>query len=372
MLQEIEERLAERKRKGNLRRLAFRPDLIDFASNDYLGLARSPHLAQEVLNEWNGNVESLNKLGSTGSRLLTGHSRYAEELEAQVAAFHGYEAGLLFTCGYMANVGLLSVVAGSHDAVFFDTHIHASTRDGMRLSLASCYPFKHQNIEHLEQRLKTCSVKGSRFICVESVYSTDGRQAPLAELCLIAKKYGAHLIVDEAHAVGILGAEGRGLVADYHLAEFVFAHVVTFGKAVGAQGAMVLGSHLLKQFLVNFSRAAIYTTALSFHSLATIKCSYNVFPTYEDQRSHVQELAQLLIDAKLSSQMSVIHSIQIRGNENVLRAENQLVEEGFDVRALLSPTVQRGHECLRICLHAFNTKQEVLSLIKSLKRILTC
>ncbi|CUI17392.1 8-amino-7-oxononanoate synthase [Candidatus Protochlamydia naegleriophila] len=371
MLKEVERRLAERERKGCMRQLILRPGLIDFASNDYLGLARSPRLEREVLKEWKG-AEPLNRLGSTGSRLLTGHSLYAEELEAKVAAFHGYEAGLLFTCGYMANMGLLSAVAGSGDAIFYDAHIHASIRDGMRLSLASCYPFKHQHAEHLEQRLKTCSVKGNRFICIESVYSTDGSQAPLVDLCLLAKKYGAHLIVDEAHAVGMLGPEGKGLVAAYQLAESVFAHVVTFGKAVGTHGAMVLGSHLLKKSLINFARSAIYTTALPFHSLAAIKCSYDLFPTYANERHHVRELAQLFVDARLASNLSAIQSIRIEGNEKVLRAMNWLEIEGFDVRALMSPTVQRGRECLRICLHAFNTKQEALRLIESLQRILTC
>src|SRR5262249_569897 len=160
---------------------------------------------------------------------------------------HGYEAGLLFNCGYMANLGLLSAVAADEDLIFFDSAIHASSRGGIQLSQATAFPFKHNDVNHLEHRLKHCQTVGNRFICIESVYSTDGSKALLPEIVQLAKRYEAHLIVDEAHAVGVFGPEGRGLVAEYDLTADVFAQVVTFGKAVGTYGAIVLGTHLLKE-----------------------------------------------------------------------------------------------------------------------------
>jgi 8-amino-7-oxononanoate synthase len=334
--------LNDRKKNGNLRELSLLENLIDFASNDYLGLARSPKLASLISSELSKHTQT----GSTGSRLLTGNSRYAEKLEDSIAAFHGFEAGLLFNCGYMANVGLLSTVASHMDCIFFDAHIHASTRDGITLSKAHSYPFRHNDSVHLENRLKNTKAN-RKFICIESVYSGDGSRAPLSEIYRLAKEYDAHLIVDEAHAVGICGHQGRGLSSN------VFSKTVTFGKALGTHGAIVLGSHTLKQALINFATPFIYTTALPFYSLAAIKCSYDLFPGMDRERNHIQKLAP-----------SHIQSIPVKGAIAAKALAQKIRESGFDVRALLSPTVQRGKEVLRICLHAFNTENELKALFE--------
>jgi len=366
MTMRLKDDLLKRERGGNLRQLCVSQNLIDFSSNDYLGLARSSKLTDAVMQEWSQLEADINGLGSTGSRLLTGNSHYAQDLEDKIAAFHGFEAGLLFNCGYMANLGLLSTIAGKEDCIFFDSRVHASTDDGIRLSRAKAFPFKHNDPAHLENRLKNCTVKGDRFICIESIYSTDGSMAPLEKICRLAQEYEAHLIVDEAHAVGVWGDQGRGLVAEKNLCSSVFAQVTTFGKAVGTHGAIVLGSHTLKQALINFATSYIYTTALPFQVLATIKCSYDLFPKMDHERHHLQKLIQIFRKSFPGASLTHIQSIAIEGNEAVKQVAKAIVSQGIDVRPLMSPTVQRGHEILRICLHAFNTEAELEELVNSL------
>lgn len=348
------EKLAKREKDGNMRMLRTIPPLIDFASNDYLGLARSEQLAQNILQEL--SKTSCAGFGSTGSRLFTGNSQYSEELEKSIADFHGYESGLLYSCGYMANIGLLPTVSSQRDVILYDTHIHASTLEGIRLSQSRAYPFKHCDLDHLERRLKNCHNKGERFICVESIYSTDGVKADLKSICMLAERYNAKLIVDEAHATGVCGLKGKGLIAENQFQKNVFAHVVTFGKALGVHGAIVLGSNVLKQLLVNFSRSFIYTTALPHCSLTAIQCSYHLFPKLDAERAHLRKLGERF------RQNSHIQSLRIDGNKAVRQLADSLTDHGYHVSALISPTVKRGNEALRINLHAFNTLDEVDNL----------
>lgn len=352
MVSTLAEKIEKRRQQGNLRSLKHFQKWVDFASNDYLGLSRSPILHQAVLAE----ISKEKKLGSTGSRLLTGHSEYVDKLEEKIASFHGFETGLLFNCGYMANVGLLSAIAKEEDSIFYDMQVHASTHDGMRLSKTQPIPFKHNDLNHLEERLKNRS-HGNAYICIESVYSTDGSHAPLKEMCDLADRYGAHIVVDEAHAVGVLGPQGKGLVAEYGLIHRVFAQVTTFGKALGGYGAIVLGSQILKQFLINFSRPFIYSTALPFPILALINCSYDMMPRMQLERDHIKKLIKILDFSK-----APIQAIKVKGNQAVKHAAEVLNSQGFDVRPLMSPTVKRDHEAIRICLHAFNSVEQTKDL----------
>jgi 8-amino-7-oxononanoate synthase len=359
----LENRLLKRTKLGNLRTLKIAQPIIDFSSNDYLGLARSPQLAISVFQEWEMHLSHLNGLGSTGSRLLTGNSLYAQDLEEKIAKFHGYETGVLFSCGYMANVGLLTAIANQESVIFYDAAVHASTHDGIRLSRAKAFPFRHNDLEHLENRLKSSPSQRDRFICIESIYSTDGSMAPLPEISQLARVYEAHLILDEAHAVGACGPKGRGLIAEHNLTAHIFAQVTTFGKALGTYGAIVLGNHTLRQTLINFATSYIYTTALPFQTLAAIKCSYDLFPEMDPERDQLQKLIQMFRAFCPSSSISHIQSIPIKGNEAVKQAAQDIFKQGFDTRPLMSPTVQRGHEVLRVCLHAFNTDDELAQLI---------
>lgn len=363
----FENKLLRRENLGNLRQLQITQNLIDFSSNDYLGLARSPQLASKVRYEWSAHTNGLNGLGSTGSRLLTGNSNYAQDLENKIAIFHEYEAALLFSCGYMANVGLLSTIASCEDIIFFDVSVHASIHDGIILSRAKAFPFKHNDLKHLEKRLKNCSTQGTKFICVESLYSMDGSVAPLVEICSLAKKHKALVIVDEAHAVGVCGPSGKGLVSEQKLNSQVFAQTITFGKALGTYGAAILGSCSLKQALINFATSYIYTTALPFHSLYAIKCSYDLFPDLEQERKHLQKLIQMFCEFYSSSSKTHIQSVPFKGNQAVKQAAQKLASQGFDVRPIMSPTIQKGYERLRICLHSFNTEEELDSLLKIMK-----
>lgn len=357
---QIEKKLIKRRNEGNERRLQLLPPLIDFASNDYLGIARSDPFADMVLQKFQQQSEKQKRYGSSGSRLLTGHSLFAEHLEGKIAEFHGYEAGLLFNCGYMGNIGLLSAIAGSDDTIYYDAHIHASTQDGIRLSRAKAFPFRHNDLDQLENRLRSNYSHCAKYVCVESIYSTDGTLAPLTELCHLTQKYDAHLIVDEAHAVGISGPKGRGRIAQLQLQSSVFAQVVTFGKALGTYGAIVLGSRRLKELLINFAHSFIYTTAMPLHCLVAIDCSYDYFPTLELQRNQINDLI-------ISSSQSHIQCVKIRGGHEVVQMAKKVALAGFSVSALRSPTVRRGEECLRISLHSFNTQKELTSLFSTIE-----
>lgn len=348
----IQQKLDEQ-RKNHAFRQFFLPAAgsVDFSSNDYLGLARvgskgmDPHLGH----------------GSTGSRLLSGNFPEAEILEQQLAQFHRAEAALLFNSGYDANLGLLSCIAKEGDMIFYDILSHASLRDGIRLSKAEAFPFLHNNLEDLQRRMEAAS--GTVYVVTESLFSMDGDLAPLEEMAALCEARGAYLIVDEAHATGIIGNRGEGLVQSLGLQDRVFARVHTFGKAVGCHGAAVLGSKDLKDFLINFSRPLIYTTALPPAAVAAISHAYQVFPGMDAERAHLKELiayfqAAGIPQKKLQSD-TPIQGVIIPGNEEVTAMANRLQQAGMDCRPIRYPTVPRQKERLRIILHAFNTMEEL-------------
>lgn len=215
-----------------------------------------------------------------GSRLLSGNTAFAEELEKYIAQYHHAEAALLFNSGYNANLGLFSALGRKGDTILYDELIHASVHDGMRLSKAECKPFAHNNTVQLKQLLKETTAPV--FVAVKSVYSMDGDFAPLKEIGALCKKYNASLIVDEAHATGIFGEKGKGLVTELGLENEVFARLITYGKAMGCHGAAVVGSTLLKNYLTNFARSFIYTTAAPLTNLYAIKSAYDLLQQSEE------------------------------------------------------------------------------------------
>lgn len=347
--------LTHRKKMGNARSLTLKKDLIDFASNDYLGLAKSKQLHEAIFTEWS----TLKTFGSTGSRLLTGNSTYIELLEKSIARFHGFSAGLIFNCGYMANLGLASSISNEDDIFIYDIQIHASLLQGIKMSKAKGFAFRHNDLEHLENRLKNLRKKRHLYICIQSIYSTTGSIAPLIEIFHLSQTYGAKLIVDEAHAIGLIGESGKGLVFDQGLSGLIFAQIVTFGKALGTFGAIVLGSHSLKEILINFAQTVIYTTALPFPCLAAIKCSYELLPKLAAERQHIQRLISHGHFSKTH-----IQPIPIKGNKEAQALSSKIAEQGFDVPALLSPTVQRGKEILRLTLHSFNSSADLGKILE--------
>ena len=355
----MDSRLQKRLQNDTYRSLTKNPSLIDFASNDYLGLARSNRLKENFLQEC---ASKKTCMGSTGSRLLTGNNSYIENLETAIASFHGVESALIFNCGFMANMGLITAVGTKNALIFFDLHIHASIREGIKNCSARAFAFKHNDLEHLERRLQKNSCNGERYICIESVYSTSGDIAPLLEIYQLAEKYEAKLIVDEAHSVGILGHDGRGLVSALGLSQKIFAVVVTFGKALGVFGAGILGDDALKNILINFSKTFIYTTALPLYAFSAIKCSYELLPMLSNERQHLQKLIRIAGFSK-----GPIQPIFISNPKHAKNLSKNLASKGFDVRELLSPTVQKGCEILRLCLHAHNKESELREILEEIK-----
>ncbi|MEP7376080.1 MAG: 8-amino-7-oxononanoate synthase [Chitinophagaceae bacterium] len=368
----LKEILQQRKEEALYRYLQVNNNLIDFCSNDYLSFARSEIIRQQVKTE----EERLMPLsGATGSRSISGNTSFAEELEKFIAAFHHAEAGLLFNSGYDANLGLFSCIARKGDTIICDELIHASIIDGCRLSYAGRFRFDHNDLEHLEKKLKQAA--GNIFVVVESVYSMDGDIAPLKDIVLLCQQYNANLIVDEAHATGVFGKQGRGLVSQLGLEKDVFARVHTFGKAIGCHGAIVIGSNVLRNYLINFARSFIFTTALPMHSLLTIRCAYEQLLANEFDNAYLHTLIQhfnngfpFTDDVYLIKSVSPVQSLIIPGNKRVRNISSELQREGFDIRAIVSPSVPAGKERLRISLHMHNTVEQVDELKQSLHQIL--
>ena len=365
----LHKKLEDRKRQNALRSLRLPAQQVDFCSNDYLGIVKNNLLVfhQDGL-----------KHGSTGSRLLAGNYALIEETEKFISGFHDAEAGLIFNSGYDANVGLLASVPQKGDLVIYDQLIHASIRDGIRLGFAQAFSFLHNDAADLEIKLKkNQGSPGNVFVITESVYSMDGDIAPLEIISNLCQKYGAHLVVDEAHATGIIGEKGAGVIQQLNLQDKCFARVHTFGKACGAHGAIVLGSAELRNYLVNFARPFIYSTALPEISTMAIKTAYTIFPGLSGEREILKKLVvqfqdktknKLPADRTIQYSCTPIQVVVIPGNENVKQVAEKCISNNLDVRAILYPTVPKEKERLRIVLHAFNTDIEVERLLGILRQ----
>ncbi|HEY8510724.1 MAG TPA: 8-amino-7-oxononanoate synthase [Cyclobacteriaceae bacterium] len=367
-LTRIEEQLEAQRTRGLYRQTRIVPEnWKDFTSNDYLGLARSEELRKSV-KEFLAKASGMRN-GSGGSRLLSGNTQLAEEVESFIATIAGTDQSLLFSSGYMANLGILSCLPQRGDTVLYDEQSHASLKDGIRLSLANRYSFRHNDMDDLNRKLNKAS--GTAFIVVESVYSMDGDLCPLADLVAVAQKHNAVIILDEAHATGIFGKEGGGLASSLGLEKEIPIRILTFGKAMGIHGACVCCPASVRNYLVNFSRPFIYTTAMPDHSLSAIRCSF------EFVRKH-RQLPDILTD-KINlfrknynhdtGSTTAIQPVIIGGNEKTRSAASALQSLGYDVRPVLSPTVKPGTERLRICLHVFNSDDDIVSLASELNKL---
>ena len=410
----LQEKLARREARKSLRHLPDGDGLIDFSSNDYLGFSRNPEIferASQLLTE-----NPIPRNGATGSRLLSGNHALYSRLEQKLSEFHRTEAALVFNSGYDANIGFFGCVPQRGDIVFYDEYIHASIRDGIKMGHARSYKFKHNDLKNLEKKCQgeaptlrnghdnrvTFKTEGRRsgeaevYVVTESVFSMDGDSPDIKAFSQFCQSNGYHLIVDEAHAVGVFGEKGEGLVQHLGLQDAVFARIVTFGKAIGCHGAAVLGRKDLKDYLVNFARSLIYTTGLPPHSVATILAAYEHLsasePISASRKEHgsvansylVESLSEKIRLFKLSLETpalsaeglsllsffipsnSAIHCCLVPGNQRARKVAYNLQSMGFDVRAILSPTVPEGQERLRICLHSFNTKDAIERLLELL------
>jgi len=362
----LQDDLEQRKSAGLLRELPNNKDLIDFCSNDYLGFARDEELKKTILDTFQKKYFNV---GSSGSRLISGNSSFAEDLEKKIAAFHHSEAALIFNSGYDANVGFFSAVPKRGDTVLYDELIHASIRDGIRLGLAKSFSFKHNDVADLKNKIS--KAEGNIFVAIESVYSMDGDAAPLTELSKIA---GIYLIVDEAHSAGVSGPNGEGKVVEEEIEKNVFARLITYGKAFGAHGAAVLGSSVLKEYLINYSRSFIYTTFCSDFNLVAIDAVYERKKEMAQRIKKVHELKKYFLEQvelrKLKTDFivsdSLIQSYLVKDNMKCKQLESFMKQKGFAVKAILSPTIPIGTERLRISLHYHNAPVQIDELCKIL------
>lgn len=330
-------------------------------------------------------------LGSGGSRLLDGNSSYAESIEKDIAEFHNAPSALLFNSGFDANSGIFSCLPQRRDVVIYDEYIHASVHEGMRLSRAAALKrFAHNDVVDFERILQEIidgdelMRKGERniFVAVESVYSMDGDVAPIVRILDILDKRlpqrNGHLIVDEAHSTGVFGERGRGLVCALGVEDRVLARLHTFGKALSSGGAVVLCPPIMREYLINYARSLIYTTAMGLPTLAMIKTVYrflregqteeaqqkvwHLISYLHDQMRHLGETKFITLPKELpKSPISFLWSPYPRSLANWCQ------ERGFVVRPIVPPTVPEGGQRVRICLHSGNTTEEVDGLVAVVK-----
>lgn len=358
--------LQQRIDKDSFRCLKANYPSIDFSSNDYLGFSSQGYLFEEIK-----TIKPSIHIGSTGSRLISGNSSLFNEIENDISQFHHAEAALIYNSGYDANLGLLSSVPQKGDLILSDELIHASLIDGIRLSFATHYKFKHNDVKGLQELIDRHKTSFNEiYVVVESVYSMDGDSSPLIDLVKLCNDDKIHLIVDEAHAIGVFGKQGRGLCEELNIENDCFARIYTYGKAMGCHGAAIVGSEELKKYLINFSRSFIYTTAMPEHSLLAIKAAYQLLlktGEIEKLRSNIAYFnSQLNNSSNFIKSESAIHCKLLSGNNQVQEVEEKLNGLDVFVKSIKSPTVKEGQERLRICLHSFNTSKEIDFLLNTI------
>lgn len=334
--------------------------LLNLASNDYLGLAQHPAVADSIR-------EALltQGCGSGASRLVTGNRTAYEKLENELAEWQNSEAALVFANGYMANSGVITALAGRNDVVFSDQLNHASIVDGIILSRAEHARYKHNDMEHLEFLLNKHRNKQRKLIVTDAVFSMDGDQAPLCELVELKKKYSAMLMVDEAHSGGVYGGRGEGLCFELGLHNEVDIHMGTFSKAFGVYGAYVCGSQTTVRWLVNKARPFIYSTALPAALVSGISAALAIVQADHWRRERLFSSSGLFRSAlhkagfQVSTGDSPIVPVIVGNNEKALRFSKALDESGIEAVAIRPPTVPDGTARIRFSLSAAHSVQEL-------------
>ena len=344
--------LARLTAQARLRALAPRVG-IDFASNDYLGLAQSPALRDAATAALSRGVP----IGSGGSRLLRGNHPEHEALEAEAAGFLGAEAALFFPTGFSANSALLSTMPQRDDHIFADALVHASMHEGLRLTRAHHSLFAHNDMAALDAAIaawRARNAAGRAWICVESLYSMDGDTAPIAALAAVAERHGAILVADEAHATGVLGPQGRGLLATLPARPATAISLHTLGKALGVEGALLAGPKVLRETLVNRARGFIFSTAPSPLIAAVAREALRICASADDRRATLTRRIALA-DRLLAPLGATVHGapivpLIIGGNAETMAVAARLQAQGFDVRGIRPPTVPVGTSRLRIVI----------------------
>ncbi|MCL5004953.1 MAG: 8-amino-7-oxononanoate synthase [Acidobacteria bacterium] len=366
-LRRLASELAALDAQSNLRRLA-QMEGINLCSNDYLGVSADARLREAITAALAAGLP----VASTGSRLLSGNAAIWEELEADFARFIGTEAALFFGSGYAANVGLLSALLHPEDIVFSDQANHASIVDGIRLSRARKVIFPHLDLNSLENALRHSDAPaGQKFIVVESVFSMDGDRAPVNDLLEIAERCSAELIVDEAHATGVFGPQGRGLVAAAGGTRRVLATVHPCGKALASAGGFVCCAETLKQYLVNRARSFIFSTALPPYFAAQIRRAVTIISESDAERRRLESLASCLRQQLQEAGFNIgtsdtqIVPVILGGNDTAIHYAAALSGHGFAVRPIRPPTVPQGQSRLRLSVTAKLSDEAVDRLVNA-------
>ncbi|NHN39081.1 8-amino-7-oxononanoate synthase [Pseudomaricurvus alcaniphilus] len=345
--------------------------LVNFCSNDYLGLANHPHLVEALQ-----SCASHYGVGSGASHLVCGHSREHQQLEQELAAATGRERALLFSTGYMANLGTINALVGKGDAVFEDKLNHASLLDGGLLSGARFQRFRHNDLADLEGKLARSEAR-RKLVVVDAVFSMDGDLAPLPQLASLCQRYNAWLMADDAHGFGCLGAGGAGTAVHYGLSQQQLPILMgTLGKAVGSFGAFVAGSEVLIETLIQQARPYIYTTAMPAAVAAATRASLRLIAAEEWRRQHLHSLVQRFrqgataLGLQLMDSETAIQPVLLGSAESALQLASALQEQGFWVAAIRPPTVPPGTSRLRITFSAAHSQEQVDALLQALQRTL--
>ncbi len=342
--------------------------LLSFCSNDYLGLANHPKVKEAF-------VAAAKKygVGSGASHLVCGHSHEHHALEEELADFLGRPRALLFSTGYMANLGVINALCSREDVVYEDKLNHASLLDGGLLSAAKCVRYRHNDLDHLSRQLETHQGK-RKLIVVDGVFSMDGNFADLKGLAKIAQEKDAWLMVDDAHGLGCVGEQGRGCGEIFDLDNSQLPILMgTLGKAFGTFGAFVSGSETLIEYLIQFARPYIYTTALPPAVAAATRESLRIIRNEPERRDHLNELIQVFrkgcedVGLSLMPSSTAIQPIVLGESELALNVSKKLEEKGFWVSAIRPPTVPEGSARLRVTLTAEHSIEQVGSLVEALK-----
>jgi len=376
----LQEELAQRAAQGLLRRRRLLEsaqgahirvdgrEVLSFCSNDYLGLANHPALIAAVQES-----AATAGVGGGASHLITGHHRLHHEVEDALAGFVGLPRALLFSTGYMANIGIVTALVGRGDAVFADRLNHASLNDAVVLSRAELKRYPHNDMAVLEQLLKVSKAK-RKLVLADAVFSMDGDMAPVADMLALCERYDAWLMLDDAHGFGVLG-NGRGILAEYNISSPRIIYMATLGKAAGVAGAFVAGAAVLIESMIQNARSYVYTTASPPMLAAALLASLNIIETESWRRERLNLLIQRLRDGlqecrwSLADSSTPIQPLMIGGNEEVLNVSERLLERGILVPAIRPPTVPKGTARLRISLSAAHTVDDVAQLVNAIKEI---
>jgi 8-amino-7-oxononanoate synthase len=334
--------------------------LLNLSSNDYLGLSQDPRLisaAKKAAAQWG--------TGAGASRLVVGHLALHQAVEARLADFKGTEAAVIFPTGYMANVGTIAALVGPGDAIFSDRLNHASIYDGIKLSGAALKRFPHRDLNRLEQLLREAGSARRRLIVTDSVFSVDGDLAPLADLVALKGCYGAWLMIDEAHATGVLGAKGAGLAEALGLTAGVDIHMGTFSKALGSQGGYVAGDRRLVDYLHNRARSFIYSTALAPPVLGAIDQALEIVVHEPERRQYLLDQAESFRRDLLAAGLDLLGSatqivpVLVGANDRTLTFAARLRDQGLMAVALRPPTVPPGQARVRFSLTAAHSRLDL-------------